>query len=218
MKPIGRIHSEFPEKFGVPKQPGLAPALKAVLVLEGEWAHETCWRGLEQCSHIWVIFEFHLNGPSKNATVRPPVLGGEKRMGVFSTRSPHRPNPLGLSLVKLETVEVNGKEAHLHVSGHDFVNGTPLLDIKPYVPSYDVPRGDVFHWSDELPPVGLHVRWEVPPPEGLGPAIEQVLRLDPRPRSSKEDARFGMAFAGYNVVFGHDGEGVVVREITKVVP
>ncbi len=136
-------------------------------------------------------------------------------MGVFSTRSPHRPNPLGLSLVKLERIETKGKEAHLHVSGHDFVDGTPLLDIKPYVPSYDTPKGDVFHWSDELPPYHHPVRWAVPAPDGLREAIEQVLRLDPRPRSAKPGARFGMAFAGHNVVFRAEGPELVVEDITR---
>lgn len=211
---IGHIRSEFREKFGVPKQPGLAPALRAVLELEGEWSHETCLKGLEDCSHLWVIFQFHLSEVFKGGTVRPPVLGGEKRVGVFATRSPHRPNPIGLSLVKIEKIVTAPGVAQIHVSGHDFVDGTPILDLKPYVASYDRPQEKTFHWSDEILQPKMEVVWNIDGGEHAQ-AIEQVLSLDPRPRTAKPDARFGLDFAGMNVVFRASEGKIIVEEISS---
>jgi len=211
---IGQIRSEFGEKFGVPKQPGLAPALRAVLELTGDWSHETCLKGLDECSHLWVIFQFHLSEPFKGGTVRPPVLGGEKRIGVFATRSPHRPNPIGLSLVKIESIDVSPGVARIHVSGHDFVDGTPILDLKPYVASYDVPSTSSFHWSDSLPQPKLTVVWHAD--AGIHKqAIEQVLSLDPRPRVAKSEARFGLDFAGLNVIFRAEDGKIIVEEVSS---
>jgi tRNA-Thr(GGU) m(6)t(6)A37 methyltransferase TsaA len=220
--PIGHIHSAFPERFGVPKQPGLAPGLKAIIELHGEWAHENLLRGIEQCSHIWVIFHFHLNEPFKGTTVRPPIRGGEKRKGVLSTRSPHRPNPIGLSLVKIEKVLVKPGAAQVHVSGHDFVNGTPVIDIKPYVASYDEPQTPSHHWSDSIVQPPLEVVWRgnaVISLEKLSrleekPLIDQVLKLDPRPRNSKKDSVFGLSFAGLNISFSSEDDLIVIQEIT----
>jgi len=214
---IGQIRSEFQQKFGVPKQPGLAPALRAVIELKDERAHESALRGLDECSHLWVIFVFHMSAPFSGATVRPPVLGGEKRVGVFATRSPHRPNPLGLSLVKIEAVEFHEGRARIHVSGHDFVDGTPVLDIKPYIASYDVPVGESFHWTDHARGQTLAVTWSDEAAKVAAEhreAIEQVLRLDPRPRNAKDDAVFGLNFAGLNVIFRWDGAGLKVEEVS----
>ena len=223
LESIGIIRSAFPEKFGVPKQPGLAPALQAVLELRGDWAHETCLRGLEQCSHLWVIFHFHLSGPFHGGTVRPPVLGGEKRMGVFATRTPHRPNPIGLSLVKIEEIRMKPGLAHIHVSGHDFVDQTPLLDIKPYVSSYDEPSTPAHHWSQDIVQPALEIVWRgqaLLMLEQLGQlkdkaALDQVLALDPRPRGAKPDAKFGMSFAGLNVVFSVENDLVMIEEVSR---
>jgi tRNA-Thr(GGU) m(6)t(6)A37 methyltransferase TsaA len=203
---IGRIESCFPEKFGAPKQAGLAPAVRAKLILTREYGHETFLRGLECCSHVWVIFVFHLNKQHGGATVRPPVLGGQKRMGIFSTRSPHRPNPIGLSLVKLESVQLD--EGCLHISGHDFVDGTPVLDIKPYVAGYDCVIDSV-HWSQSVEQTPLEVQWSEKALQELQDlkrlrdreAIEQILQLDPRPRSRPKQQEFGMAYAGLNFRF-----------------
>lgn len=224
--PIGFIRSEFPEKFGVPKQPNLVPELKARLCLAGESAHETSVRGLEDCSHLWVIFHFHLSQKFSGTTVRPPVLGGEKRVGVFATRSPHRPNPLGLSLVKLERILFEDGLTVLEVSGHDFVDGTPILDIKPYIASYDAPMGQSHHWSDQAERRFLSVRWTASALEQLAKLkkleqkkiIEDVLRLDPRPRSAKATDQFGMSFAGLNITFSTEGETVVVGEVVVTSP
>lgn len=214
MKPIGHIRSEFAEKFGIPKQPGLAPSLRATLVLEGEWAHETCWRGLEECSHLWVIFHFHDSEPFRGGTVRPPVLGGEKRMGVFSTRSPHRPNPIGLSLVRRGTITAKGQEAHIEVFGHDFLDGTPILDIKPYLVSYDTPVGEVRHWTDSVEQKRLEVCWDAPAPESIRQRVEEVLRLDPRPRQGGTGP-YGLYLDNYNVVFEIADSTVVIKRVAS---
>lgn len=214
MTPIGHIRSEFSEKFGIPKQPNLAPSLEATLVLEGEWAHESCWRGLEDCSHLWVIFLFHQSEAFKGGTVRPPVLGGGKRIGVFSTRSPHRPNPIGLSLVKRGAITQDGKEVRIRVTGHDFLDRTPILDLKPYIDSYDRPRETPAHWSDDVQKAPLSVTWQaVPPTPELKAKIEEVIRLDPRPRNSKAE-QFAMSFAGYNVVFCESAGSMVITDVT----
>lgn len=224
--PIGFIRSEFPEKFGVPKQPNLVPELQARLCLEGDWSNETSVRGLKDCSHLWVIFHFHLSQKFSGTTVRPPVLGGEKRVGVFATRSPHRPNPIGLSLVKLERIVTEGGLTVLEVSGHDFVDGTPILDIKPYVSSYDTPRENTFHWSDQTPPTQLKVNWSQAALEQLTrlkkiehkKLIEDVLKLDPRPRSAKSNDKFGMSFIDLNISFSVAGETIMIGEVSTTSP
>src|SRR5690606_7545787 len=165
---------------------------------------ETCLRGLEECSHLWVLFHFHLAGPLSGTTVRPPVLGGEKRMGIFATRTPHRPNPIGLSLVKIESIAMKDGMALIEVSGHDFVDQTPLIDVKPYVASYDKPATPPRHWTDSIEQKLCAVAWEDSALNSLQQykaielkaMIEQVISLDPRPRATKADAEFGMSFSG----------------------
>ena len=215
MKPIGFIRSEFKEKFGLPKQSGLAPSLEAQLVFEGEYAHESFWKGIDQCSHLWIIFHFHESESFTGATVRPPVLGGEKRMGVFA-RSPHRPNPVGLSLVKCESIEFNGTMALIKVRGHDFLDGTPIFDVKPYVATYDVPNTPSSHWSESKPQSPLKISWETSlENELMSKKIEEILRLDPRPRVSKAKS-FGLAIEGLNVIFEAEDEGLVVKSVLPV--
>ncbi len=217
LRQIGVVRCEFPEKFGVPKQPGLVPGLRAVLEFAGEYGHETYWRGIEACGHLWVIFGFHLNGPRDGGTVRPPVLGGQERMGVFTTRSPHRPNPLGLSVVKVEAWSRRDGIFLLEVSGHDFVDGTPVWDVKPYVASYDLPVGEARHWSDGAGTARLSVSWE-PAAHAACPAewrtiLEDLLSLDPRPRGgARPSGPFGMTFRDHNVRFVADGEGLRITD------
>lgn len=214
---IGRVKTEFPEKFGVPKQPGLAANLRGVIELTGEWAHESYLRGLEECSHLWVIFIFHLNSPILGSTVRPPILGGVKRMGIFSTRSPHRPNPIGLSLVKIEKIDF--EKCLIHISGHDFVSETPIVDLKPYIASYDCPRSQSFHWSEKLKTAPLNVSWGCENNQlskQQQAAIEEVLSLDPRPRSAKQEAIFGMSFEKWNIKFQTSADGLMIIDITKI--
>lgn len=139
LKPIGYVRTCFPEKFGIPRQPALAPSAKGILVLDAAYNDVDMIEGLSLCSHIWLTFIFHEHlqkGWKKK--VRPPRLGGNKKMGVFATRSPFRPNPIGLSAVALERIEDTERQLLLHLSGVDLVDGTPVLDIKPYVPYTDL--------------------------------------------------------------------------------
>ena len=139
MKPIAHIENDFPTKFGIPRQSGLVNSLHARIVMEPEYRNPDAFRGLEDYSHIWLIWEFSQAVRQKwSPTVRPPRLGGNVRMGVFATRSPFRPNPLGLSVVQLEEIVLHGANApYLTVSGADLMHGTPIYDIKPYLPHID---------------------------------------------------------------------------------
>ena len=138
LEPIGTIESCFKEKFGIPRQPGLAPAAQATLVLHPPYSNPGAMAGLEAFSHIWLIYIFHAIEKGKwKPTVRPPRLGGNKRTGVFATRSNFRPNPLGISAVKLEKIVPDGETIRLELSGVDLLDGTPVLDIKPYIPFAD---------------------------------------------------------------------------------
>ncbi len=193
---IGYIDSCYRDKFAVPRQPGLAPSSWAKLTLERKWQPEISLDGLSQFSHLWVMFAFHLNQNKKfHAKVHPPRLGGGT-MGVFSTRSPHRPNPIGLSLVKLESIE---NEA-LILSGCDLAHKTPVLDIKPYIPQYEsVPEAKA-GWIDALCDTPIEVtfaaglvdflnRCATPvPPSRLEQIIRETLAYDPRPRAYRTAA------------------------------
>ncbi|MCM2971889.1 tRNA (N6-threonylcarbamoyladenosine(37)-N6)-methyltransferase TrmO [Larsenimonas suaedae] len=140
LEPIGHIESCYPDKFGIPRQPGLAPSAKAQLVLHAPYNDPLAVRGLDAFSHIWVTFLFHKSPPSWTPLVRPPRLGGNAKVGVFATRATHRPNRLGLSLVELVSIDTEGGVA-LTLSGHDLVDGTPVFDIKPYLPWADGVEG-----------------------------------------------------------------------------
>lgn len=139
VKVIARIHTDFPEKFGIPRQSGLIEELKSTIVFEPEFRDANALRGIEEYSHLWLIWEFsEAVRDTWSPMVRPPRLGGNKRVGVFATRSPFRPNPIGLSSVKLERVEQHPALGPvLHLSGADLMDGTPILDIKPYLPHVD---------------------------------------------------------------------------------
>ena len=140
LTPIGTIESCFKEKFGVPRQPGLAPAARASLILQPPYNRPEALAGLEAFSHIWLVYLFHAIEKGKwKPTVRPPRLGGNRRTGVFATRSNFRPNPIGLSAVKLENIVTRGPDIRLELSGVDLLDGTPVLDIKPYIDGVDQP-------------------------------------------------------------------------------
>ena len=187
---IGTVHSCFKEKFGIPRQPGLATAATAVLELTGEYASMEAVRGLDQCSHIWVIFLFseHLDR-GWTPLVRPPRSEGSK-MGVFATRSTFRPNPIGMSAVKLEHIEEKSGKPLLHLSGIDILDGTPVIDIKPYLPYSDSLADAHNHYAPASQVLSLPVQFseqaqrvlsKQSSPEKLKRLIEQVLLGDPRP-------------------------------------
>ena len=181
MQPVAYIRSPFAEKFGVPRQGNLAPHVISEIVFEPAFRNEDCVRGLENFSHIWLIWQFHCNGCEWHPTVRPPRLGGNTRLGVFATRSPFRPNGLGLSVVKLVSVEPGPV---LRVSGADMVDGTPIYDVKPYVPYSDaIP--DAAAGFTETPWEPLAVQLPEKLPSGATPdwcaALRETLAQDPRP-------------------------------------
>ena len=223
MKIIARIHSDFPSKFGIPRQSGLVEALKARVVFEPDFRSPEAVRGLEGFSHIWLIWQFsQAVREDWSPTVRPPRLGGNARMGVFATRSPFRPNPIGLSSVRLEGVDLHTPEGPvLVVSGADLMDGTPILDLKPYLPYGDChPEASAgFAGPDGG---GL---LEVSCPETLlerlpsdkREALLGVLARDPRPSYQSDPERvYGMAFAGWDIRFSVAGEVLTVREIAPL--
>ena len=218
MRPIAHIKSDFSEKFGIPRQSGLVEELTAAVVFEPEYRDPSALRGLEGFSHLWLIWEFS-RSRGWSPTVRPPRLGGNKRMGVFATRSPFRPNPLGLSCVRL--VEVRQDRALgpvLVVAGADLMDGTPIYDVKPYLPYADCKPDAVGGFAAQ--PKGADLEVDCPPelleivPEGKRAALLAVLAQDPRPQYQDDPRRvYGMAFAGLEVKFQVAGERLTVAEI-----
>lgn len=205
---IARIRTELPEKFGVPRQSGLVPQLRGTIVFEPAYRNPDALRGLEGFSHLWLIFQFHQAvREGWSPTVRPPRLGGNRRMGVFATRSPFRPNAIGLSCVKLEGVRQEEKLGPiLDVSGADLVDGTPILDIKPYLPYADCHPEATGGFTDPLDGQTLQVACEEALLAGLNEeqraGLMGVLSCDPRPRYQEDPERvYGLAFAGKNVRF-----------------
>lgn len=220
MQPIAHIRSDFGSKFGVPRQSGLVDALTAAVVFEEPYRNPDALRGLEGFSHIWLIWVFHQSQRAEwSPTVRPPRLGGNQRVGVFASRSPFRPNPIGLSSVKLEAVEHTYRFGPvLRIRGADLVDGTPILDIKPYLPYGDCHPEAVGGFASEAARPTLAV--EIPPDllERLPPdrreALRDVLALDPRPRYQDDPVRvYGFSFAGHEVKFTVMGDRLTVTEI-----
>lgn len=218
---IAHIRTEFPSKFGIPRQSGLVPQLRAKIVFEPEYRNADALRGIEGYSHLWLIWQFsRAVREGWSPTVRPPRLGGNTRMGVFATRSPYRPNAIGLSSVKLEGVEHGNEGAVLIVSGADLLDGTPIFDIKPYLPFTDSHPDALGGFADEK----LSYALDVVIPECLLAAIPEadretlraVLAEDPRPSYQDDPARvYGMEFKDYEVRFRVEGNTLTVCEIEK---
>lgn len=226
--PIAYIRTEFPEKFGIPRQSGLAENLRARIVFEPGFRNPDALRGIEGFSHIWLIWEFSANrreGKSVSErdwqpTVRPPRLGGNEYMGVFATRSPFRPNPLGLSCVEMERVDYDDKDGPvLYVKGADLMDGTPIYDIKPYIKYADSCPHALCGYVDSLPERSLKVvlaseHSDKIEDKSILPALVEVLSLDPRPSYHDNPERvYGLSFAGYNVRFMVDGKVLTVVEV-----
>ena len=223
---IAHIRTDFKEKFGVPRQAGVVPELKGKIVFEPEFRNADMLKGLEEFSHLWLIWEFSKNldeeGYSRwTPTVRPPRLGGNERKGVFATRSPFRPNPLGLSVVKIEKItEEPGLGPVIYVLGADMVNNTPVFDIKPYIPYADSIPDAKGGFTDSTEYKTLNVVWEkkddmLPEEERL--SLEKILANDPRPHYQNDPQRiYGMSFAGYEVKFRVDGDVVIIVDIINL--
>ena len=217
---IARIHSEFPEKFGIPRQSGLVEELTATIVFEPEFRNPDALRGLEDFSHLWLIWQFsQAIREDWSPTVRPPRLGGNERMGVFATRSPFRPNPIGLSCVKLLGVELHPELGPvIQVGGADLMDGTPIYDIKPYLPYADCKPDALGGFASVPKQATLTVRCEeellTPLPDHRRAALLAVLAQDPRPSYHSDPNRvYGMAFSGFNVQFTVEGDTLTVHSI-----
>lgn len=208
LKKIATFHCPLAEKFGIPRQSGLAPSLKGRIVFEPEYRSAEAFRGLEAFSHLWLIWGFSANKhKAESLSVRPPRLGGNKRVGVFATRSPFRPNPIGMSAVKIESLEPYAPQGpEIHVLGADLMDGTPIYDIKPYIRYADSIPEAVCGFVDENP-------WEelkISNPEILRDsfaaeeteALTDILRQDPRPQYSCDSEKvYGVSFSGRNIRF-----------------
>lgn len=226
--PIAHIHNDFTQKFGIPRQSGLAGAARGRIVFTPPYRDPNALRGLEGYSHLWLIWQFsavaqkQAQGPKGqipfSPTIRPPRLGGNARVGVFASRSPNRPNALGLSCVALESIQPAGPEGpELHVLGADLLNGTPIYDIKPYLPYADSIPTAAGGFAAGAPAL---LQVECPPqllarlPEGSRAALPQVLACDPRPAYQQDPGRvYRMAYAGRTVCFTVEADTLTVTDI-----
>lgn len=225
MAPIGMVRTPFKEKFGIPRQGGLVDEVRATVELAAPFDREEAWRGIEGFSHLWLITWFHASKGEAALTVRPPRLGGNARLGVFATRAPYRPNPIGLTLVRLEAVEVVGSSVRLVVRGADLLDGTPVLDIKPYLPYADAVPHASGGFAPEAPDGVLTIvwsdvarsevaRWAARYPDLAG-LIEAVLARDPRPAYQGDDSArvYGVRLYEFDVRWSVAGGVVTVLEL-----
>lgn len=217
---IARMHSDFATKFGIPRQSGLVQELRSTIVFEPEFRNPDALRGIEDFSHLWIIWQFsQAVRQGWSPTVRPPRLGGNTRMGVFATRSPFRPNNLGLSSVKLLGVEHTDKlGAVLHVGGADLMDGTPIFDIKPYIPYSDCHPEAAGGFTDSAGDFLLEVDFPAELitllPAGKREAAIGVLSHDPRPSyQRKPDRVYGLTFAGFDIRFTVRDNVLTVQEV-----
>lgn len=220
LKVIARIETDYKTKFGIPRQSGLVD-LEALIVFEPEYRNDDALRGIEEFSHLWLIWNFSLAERDEwSPTVRPPRLGGNKRMGVFATRSPFRPNPIGLSSVKLLGTVKTEKGLCLRVSGADLMNGTPIYDIKPYLPYTDSHPDAVGGFADKKLNDNLKVIFPnellMLIPENKKSALLELLSEDPRPHYiSDSDRVYGFEFADFEIKFKVENNVLTVLEVAK---
>lgn len=226
--PVAVIHSGYKEKFGIPRQPGLAKSMTASIELLPEYASEEAVKGLQDCSHIWLVFVFSAClDKGWSPSVRPPRLGGNQKLGVFASRSPFRPNPIGLSPVRLEAIRIKKQKVFLDVSGADLLDQTPILDIKPYLPYSDIlPEAEFtlanqiellqqkLFFSDEAQKALDHHSERLKQP--LYQQIGEVLRCDPRPayhKNKPQQREYGIRLHDLNVRWTIDSETIQVVDI-----
>ena len=201
---IGRIHTDFPEKFGIPRQSGLIKNAKGKIIFRKEYRDINAVRGLEGFSHIWILWEFsRAKRDDWSPTVRPPLLGGNTKLGVFATRSPFRPNPIGMSLVELEKIENTDIGPVLHVKGADILDGTPIYDIKPYLPYADAVPEAKAGFTENLKERMLEIKINSKLNEADIPEeIIEILKGDPRPSyQDDKDRVYGMKYGEYEIKF-----------------
>ena len=225
--PIAHIRTDFTDKFGIPRQSGLVPELTARIVFEPEYRDPNALVGIEGYDRLWLIWQFstvaaeYAAGKSWRPTVRPPRLGGAERVGVFATRSPFRPNPIGLTCVRLDRVELTDNGPIIHVLGADLRDGTPIYDIKPYIPFADCHPDATGGWIEDTPWQELDVEFpqalqDKVPPAKL-PGLIEVLRQDPRRAGSKHepDRVYHLAYAGLDISFTVDGAQLSVVDVSQ---
>lgn len=220
LKIIAHIQNDYTEKFGIPRQSGLVNSLKSKIIFEPEYRVREAFRGLEGYSHIWIIWQFSETGREAwSPTVRPPRLGGNKRMGVFATRSPFRPNPIAMSAVKLEKIDFDCPNAPiLTVSGADLMNGTPILDIKPYLPYSDAypeaRSGFALQEKEGILSVEFPQSLQEKIPPEKRQSLTEILSQDPRPAYKEDsDREYTMAFGELQVSFKVEGGAAIVTKI-----
>ena len=222
ISPIAVIRTEFPEKFGIPRQSGLASALRGRIVFNDGFKDPSALKGLEEFSHLWLIWEFSANRHTDwHPTVRPPRLGGNATMGVFATRSPFRPNPLGLSCVEIEGIELITPEGPIiYIKGADLMDGTPIYDIKPYIRYADSRPDAVCGYADQIPQMTLEVVMSEDIKKELGDKADaaiEILAYDPRPSYQNDPERvYGLSFAGYDIKFIVEGNTLTIKELVKI--
>jgi len=219
IEPIGYIESLFKTKFGVPRQSGMIDNI-SYIVLNKEYRVADAFRGLEEFSHIWILWEFsECSKEQWTPTVRPPKLGGNKRMGVFATRSPYRPNSIGLSSVRLINIDYNCENAPvLCIEGADLIDGTPIYDIKPYLPYTDCHIGATGGFTDNIDKTIKNVVFEcdVPLDDSIKESIIKILSIDPRPSYHDDPQReYGMDFGNYNIKFKVSKDTVCVTQMKQ---
>ena len=223
MKIVARIHNDFKEKFGIPRQSGLSGELRSKIVFEPEYRNPDALRGIDGYSHLWLIWQFsEAQRDSWSPTVRPPRLGGNKRVGVFATRSPYRPNPIGLSSVRLEAIEATEAEGTvLIVSGADLLDGTPIYDIKPYLAYADSHPDAIGGFADPVRNYALTVDFckDLLSKVHVSKqnALIEILSQDPRPSYQNDPKReYGMRFASYEIFFKVNGDTLTVTRVETV--
>ena len=222
MKIIAHIKNDFTSKFGIPRQSGLVPEMMSQIIFEPEFRNPDAIRGLDDFSHLWLIWNFSQSKPTESLTGRPPRLGGNKRMGVFATRSPFRPNPIGLSCVKIEKIEIDADLGPvISVLSADLMDGTPIYDIKPYIPYADCIQNAVGGFADNVKEYRLNVNM---PSDICGDidekfksALYEILANDPRPSYQNEPERiYSFEFGGYKIRFKADEKNLTLTELKKL--
>ena len=222
IKPIAFIKTNFKEKFGIPRQSGIVENIKGEIIFEKQFRHPDALRGIEEYSHLWLIFDFSLNHrDSFSPTVRPPRLGGNTRVGVFATRSPFRPNNLGLSCVKFEGVKYDEKLGNiLIVSGVDLLDNTPIYDIKPYIPYCDCKPQATGSFSDEFKDYKIEVLYD----ESVFFCIEKtdkeniikIIEQDPKPAYKDENKEYNFLFSDYEICVEINEKTAKILKINKI--
>ena len=221
IRPIGHIYTDFNEKFGIPRQSGLVSGLVGKIIFEPQFRRREALSELDGFSHLWLIWQFSQCDGKWSPTVRPPRLGGNRRVGVFASRSPFRPNSLGLSCVKLEKIDMDCAEAPvIYVSGIDMLDGTPIFDIKPYIPVTDCRNDATDGYTVNTKNYKVKVECDENLlkiiPESKREALLGVLQNDPRPGYDDCGGEYGIMFAGYNVRFSAGSDGLTVTDIKKI--